>query len=100
MVFVYMKKHLSVQQLIYSFVNKHKLKVFLILVILTQGCETLLFPPQAHATATTGFVRIDRMGSNVTATGMVCLTPQTTATENDVQITFPGNGTQSSTSYG
>lgn len=87
-------KHLSFSQK-----QKYALLLFFALII-GNITFSLLQPLQVQATSTTGFVRTDRMGSTVATGGTVCLTPQTTGTEGKVLITFPGSGTQSSTSYG
>lgn len=73
---------------------------FLILILLLGLIEPFFLPSKAHATATTAYLRTDRMGSTVATGGTVCMTPQTTGTEGKVLVTFPGTGTQSSTSYG
>lgn len=49
------------------------------------------------APLTNSMVRLDRMSTSTATTGTVCANPATTATENDVQITFPTGFTVSET---
>src|SRR5438094_47337 len=81
-------------------VKETKRNFFLISILLLGLIEPFLLPSKAQATATTAYLRTDRMGSTVATGGTVCMTPQTTATEGKVLVTFPGTGTQSATSYG
>lgn len=49
-----------------------------------------LIPQHANAVFTNAYLRLDRMSDGSTATGgTVCAKPATTATEADVQVTFP-----------
>ncbi len=82
--------------------NKQKLFNSLSVLILLAGMlEPFIFPVKTDATATTGFFRPDRMVVSLNDSGgVICLTPQTTGTEGKVVVTFPGNGTQGSASYG
>lgn len=83
------------------YASKKKASFFLlILCILTNVGLSFLFSGEAQATSATGYVRTDRMGSNVASGGLVCLTPQGGGTATKVLIAFPGSGTQSTTSYG
>jgi hypothetical protein len=66
--------------------------------------QVLLFTFQVHATAATGYVRLDRMATSATGTAStgatICMTPQTTGTVAKVLISFPGNGTAGAASFG
>src|SRR5436305_1159230 len=72
--------------------NFNRLKYLLVSFLLI---FTLLSPylvNNANATAPTGFLRIDRMATTTATGGTICLTPQTTATEGKVVVTFPATG--------
>lgn len=80
---------------------KDKRRFLLLFIILLGTIEPFSFPGKAQATATTGFVRTDRMGSSVATGGTICLTPQGVGTEGKVLVTFPGNGASAdATHYG
>src|SRR5579859_5988405 len=81
--------------------SKQKKALFLFaLLMLINVAFSVLYPQKAVATAATGYLRTDRMGSTAATGGTICITPQTVATEGKVLITFPGAGAQSATSYG
>jgi hypothetical protein len=63
---------------------------------------TLLFPflslvPTASANFQQAYVRFDRLKASTATTGLVCAKPNTTGTENDVQVVFPTGFTVSTT---
>src|SRR5579883_2500169 len=83
------------------FDSKRKASFLLLLFcILTNIALSFIFSDQAHAVSATGYVRTDRMGTNVASGGLVCLTPQAGGTAAKVLVAFPGSGTQAAASYG
>lgn len=74
--------------------NKQKaLKLGGALLLLVGLFEPFLFPTPAHATAASGYVRLDRLAITQTGVGgLVCATPQTTGTEAKLVLTFPATG--------
>lgn len=76
-----------------KFQKKTLHRIASIAIILFGSLEPFLFTPQTHAVAATGYIRLDRMAIGLTGIGgLVCTTPQTTATEGKVVITFPATG--------
>lgn len=69
-------------------------------VVLFGTFEPFIFPSSAQAVAVTGYIRLDRMAASATTGGLVCMTPQASATAGKTVITFPGTGTQGTTSFG
>lgn len=67
-------------------------RIFGVVLILAGLLEPALFPNSANAVAATGFLRLDRMAISTATGGTICFTPQTTATEGKVVITFPSTG--------
>lgn len=83
--------------------DKRVLHTAIVFVTLVSAFFTVALRP-AHATAATGFIRLDRLAASATGTastgGTVCMTPQTTGTVAKVVVTFPGTGTQGASSFG
>jgi hypothetical protein len=65
-------------------------------IVLLSVATPLLYPQQAHATVTEGFVRFDRLATAQAVTGTACL-KSTLITQTGVIITFPIGWTISST---
>lgn len=74
------------------FSSKKKSISLLLAVILLLVLLEPLFTQSANAVAPTGYLRLDRMAASTTTGATVCMTPQTTATEGKVVITFPATG--------
>lgn len=72
----------------------------IILSIALSLIQPFIFISPAYATATTGFLRLDRMATSTATSGTVCMTPQTVGSEAKVVVTFPGTGTQGAASFG
>ena len=102
-----MKKLPTIQDVskILKTINREKaLRLLGALLLLTASLAPFAFPQEIHATAATGYVRLDRLGINATGTattgGLVCLTPEAGGTAGKVLITFPGTGTAGAASFG
>ena len=58
----------------------------------------LFYIQQSHASAfTNAYVRFDRLKANTATTGLICATPASSGTENNLQVTFPSGFTVSPT---
>lgn len=77
--------------------NKKTNFFILITIIFAILAPTILLSRARAATLTRTLVRFDRMKISTATTGTVCANPTTTATENDVQVTFPTGYTVSTT---
>jgi hypothetical protein len=86
----------------YRRLSKKAFNLFLIFSILVPTAIGLVaFSPRANAAvAQEVYIRLDRVKAGETTGGLVCFRPGSTATIIDVQVTFPGNGTQGASSYG
>lgn len=75
-------------------------QLFLILFLLLGVFVPYILPLHAHATAVTGFVRLDRLKVATATGGTVCMTPALTHTTSNsvVTVTF-SNGDGSTTGY-
>jgi len=65
-------------------------------ILLLSVVYPLLYPQQAHATVTEGFVRFDRLATGSTISGTACL-KSTLTTQTKTEIVFPQGWTISST---
>jgi hypothetical protein len=76
--------------------------LFLIFSILVPTLVGLIaFSPRVNAAvAEEVYIRLDRVKASETTGGLVCFRPGATATIIDVNVTFPGNGTQGAASFG
>lgn len=72
----------------------------LVFVLFASFTGILLFPSLVQAVGATGFLRLDRMATSVVSSGTICMTPQGAGTVGKVVVTFPGTGSQSTTSFG
>ncbi|MEK7602931.1 MAG: hypothetical protein AAB459_01635 [Patescibacteria group bacterium] len=75
-----------------------KTNIYIIIaIILAIIAPAILLNRAKAATLTRTLVRFDRMKISTATTGTVCANPTSTATENDVQVTFPTGYTVSTT---
>src|SRR5579862_3018540 len=70
------------------------------MALVAQAAVPLLIPSVSAGTLTNTLVRVDRLAQSQATGGMVCAKSTTTAVEAHVVVTFPGNGTQGSNSFG
>lgn len=70
-----------------SVVSRYSKKVAIAVVAVVVSCFTI--QPAHAADLTSVMVRFDRMQTSTATTGTVCAKPASTATEADVQVTFP-----------
>jgi len=84
-----------------SMLQRKKLLIASILFVFEVGSLTPFFLHSVFAAASTGYLRLDRMAASTATGGDVCINPTTNETTvQQVAITFAGNGTQGSTSFG
>ncbi len=82
------------------FGNKKQFTRALMATLLMVGLYEQTLLSSAHAAAASGYIRLDRLGTSAVGGALVCMTPQTTATEGKVVLTFPGTGSAGSASFG
>jgi mucin-22 len=80
-----------------ALIKKNTSIILLTLLSLALLAQALVFSRASAATLSRTIVRFDRMKISTASTGTVCVNPTTTATENDVQVTFPTGYTVSTT---
>jgi len=71
-----------------------------LLTLAAQAFVPFLSMSASAGTLTNTLVRVDRLAQSQTTGGMVCAKSTTASVEAHVQVSFPGNGTQGSNSFG